>query len=124
MRVLVVSFGVQEGAQMWLEQTGCRYDMLLDPQRKIYQAFGLGSSYAKVLKFSSLLQCGEYQVAKRSFPDIPYRLLEDLYQMGGDFILNQEGKVLLSRPCMYPLDRPVLQDLLQAITGSGSSISS
>jgi len=34
-RVLVVSFGGMEGAQLWLEQTGCTFDLLLDPQRKV-----------------------------------------------------------------------------------------
>ncbi|KAG9347519.1 hypothetical protein JZ751_005087, partial [Albula glossodonta] len=33
-RVLVVSFGCQEGALNWLQSTGCKYDMLLDPQKK------------------------------------------------------------------------------------------
>lgn len=35
LRVLVVSIGVLEGAQMWLEQTGCTFEMVLDPQRKV-----------------------------------------------------------------------------------------
>lgn len=35
MKVLVVSFGSVEGAQLWLEQTGCSFEMLLDPQRKV-----------------------------------------------------------------------------------------
>lgn len=34
-QVLVVSFGSVEGAQLWLEQTGCSFEMLLDPQRKV-----------------------------------------------------------------------------------------
>lgn len=34
-RVLVVSFGSVEGAQIWLEQTGCSFEMVLDPQRKV-----------------------------------------------------------------------------------------
>ncbi|KAM7396018.1 hypothetical protein PAMA_007345 [Pampus argenteus] len=114
MRVLVVSFGSVVGARLWLEQTGCTFDMLLDPQRKIYRSFGLGSSYAKVMKFSCLLQYGEYGAVDRDFPDIPPHLLEDIYQMGGDFVLDEAGKVLLSHPCLTPLDRPAVTDVLQA----------
>ena len=33
--VVVVSFGCQEGASHWLQETGCQYDMLLDPDRKV-----------------------------------------------------------------------------------------
>uniref|UniRef100_A0A3B4TM56 Selenoprotein L n=1 Tax=Seriola dumerili TaxID=41447 RepID=A0A3B4TM56_SERDU len=114
LRVLVVSFGSLEGAQLWLEQTGCTFDMLLDPQRKIYRSFGLGSSYAKVMKFGCLLQYSEYGAVKRDFPDVPPRLLEDIYQMGGDFLLDEAGKVLLSHPSKTPMDRLTVKDILQA----------
>uniref|UniRef100_A0A3Q3GFB6 Selenoprotein L n=1 Tax=Kryptolebias marmoratus TaxID=37003 RepID=A0A3Q3GFB6_KRYMA len=110
----LVSFGGVEGAQLWLEQTGCTFEMLLDPQRKVYRSFGLGASYAKVMKFSCLLHYSEYRTANIDFPDFPPRLLEDLYQMGGDFLLDDSGKVLLSHPSKSPLDRPGLTDVLQA----------
>lgn len=32
---LVISFGCQEGASHWLHETGCPYEMLLDPDRKV-----------------------------------------------------------------------------------------
>ncbi|CAL8317671.1 unnamed protein product [Merluccius merluccius] len=83
----------------------------------IYRAFGLGSSYAKVLKFSFLLQAAEYKSAGREFPDVPHRLLGDIYQMGGDFVLDEEGKVLLSHPSQHPLDRPAMADILAAMPG-------
>ncbi|KAI3364491.1 hypothetical protein L3Q82_011272, partial [Scortum barcoo] len=114
-RVVVVAFGSVEGARLWLEQTGCTYDMLLDPQRKIYRSFGLGSSYAKVMKFGCLLRYSEYEAAGRDFPDFPPRLLEDIYQLGGDFLLDAAGKVLLSHPSKNPLDRPSVTDILQAV---------
>lgn len=115
MRVLVVSFGSVEGAQLWLEQTGCTFNIVLDQQRKIYRSFGLGSSYAKVMRFGCLLQYGEYGAVDRDFPDIPPRLLEDIYQMGGDFLLDDTGKVLLPHPCKTPLDRPTVSHILQAV---------
>lgn len=33
--VVVVSFGCQEGASHWLQETGCQYHMLLDPGKKV-----------------------------------------------------------------------------------------
>uniref|UniRef100_A0A665V1Y1 Selenoprotein L n=2 Tax=Echeneis naucrates TaxID=173247 RepID=A0A665V1Y1_ECHNA len=114
LRVLVVSFGSLEGARLWLQQTGCTFDLLLDQQRKIYRTFGLGSSYAKVMKFSCLLQYSEYGIAERYFPDVPHRLLEDIYQLGGDFLLDEGGKVILSHPSKTPHDRPTMKDVLIA----------
>uniref|UniRef100_A0AAY5KNJ6 Selenoprotein L n=1 Tax=Esox lucius TaxID=8010 RepID=A0AAY5KNJ6_ESOLU len=118
-RVLVVSFGCREGGQLWLEQTGCKYNMLLDPERNVYKAFGLGSSYTKVMSFRSLLKYAEYIVLGQEFPDIPPRFLEDLYQLGGDFVLDEEGKVIFSHPCRNPLDRPKVEHIVATILSRG-----
>ncbi|PWA27366.1 hypothetical protein CCH79_00000590 [Gambusia affinis] len=120
-RVMVVSFGSVEGAQLWLEQTGCTFEMLLDSQKKVYQSFGLGSSFSKVLKFGCLMQLSEFSAADRDVPDFPHRLLEDIYQLGGDFLLDETGKVLLSHPSKTPLDRPSLKDVLQAAEDDSTS---
>uniref|UniRef100_A0AAY4CDP3 Uncharacterized protein n=1 Tax=Denticeps clupeoides TaxID=299321 RepID=A0AAY4CDP3_9TELE len=119
-RVLVVSFGCQEGAQFWLQQTGCKFEMLLDPLREIYKAFGLGCSYAKVLKFGCMLQYSEYLVLKRELPQVPPQFIDDVYQLGGDFLLNEDGKVIFSHCSKSPIDRPKMTDLLAAIS-EGSS---
>uniref|UniRef100_A0AAV2K7T2 Selenoprotein L n=1 Tax=Knipowitschia caucasica TaxID=637954 RepID=A0AAV2K7T2_KNICA len=113
-RVLVVSFSVLEGAQIWLEQTGCTLPMLLDQQRSIYRSFGLVSSYSKVMRFGCLLSYSEFGAVDRDFPEIPPRLLEDLYQMGGDFLIDETGKVILSHASKTPLDRPSVEDILKA----------
>ncbi|KAM3603393.1 uncharacterized protein V6R79_021384 [Siganus canaliculatus] len=113
-KVLVVAFGGQEGAKFWLEQTRCVFDLVLDPQRKIYRSFGLGSSYAKVIKFDILLQYSEFGAVDRDFPEVPPRLSEDIYQMGGNFLLDEAGKVILCHPCKNPLDRPSVKEILQA----------
>ena len=34
-RVVIISFGQIRGAEFWLEETGCVFDMLLDPARKV-----------------------------------------------------------------------------------------
>lgn len=35
-------------------------------------------------------------------------------QMGGDFMLDDEGRVIFRYPCKNPLDRPSLEQILQA----------
>lgn len=37
-----------------------------------------------------------------------------IFQMGGDFLLDEAGTVLFSHRCGTPLDRPSVQDVLQA----------
>lgn len=115
LKVLVVSFGSFEGAQLWLEQTGCTFDVVLDQQRKVYRSFGLGSFYSKVMNFNCLLKYSEYGAAGRDFPDFPGRLVEDIYQMGGDFMLDEAGKVVFHYPCKNPRDRPSVKEILQVL---------
>lgn len=113
-RVLVVSFGNLEGSRLWLEVTGCIFSIVLDQQRTIYKNFGLGSSYSSVMKFDCLLTYSEYGAADRDLPDISAHLEEDIFQMGGDFMLDERGKVIFRHPCKNPLDRPSVERILQA----------
>lgn len=115
-RVVVVSYGCLEGAQLWLQQTGCTFDMVLDAQRQVYKAFGLGSSYAKVMKFDCMLQYSGFVACQRAFPDVPPKFIEDVYQLGGDYVLDEGGKVIFSHPSTRPTDRPKLEDLLARIS--------
>lgn len=44
-----------------------------------------------------------------------------LFQMGGDFLIDEAGKVILCLPSKTPLDRPSVEDILQAADPSTSS---
>ncbi|KAK9956251.1 hypothetical protein ABG768_013996 [Culter alburnus] len=116
LRVLVVSYGSLEGATFWLGQTGYEFDMLLDAERVVYQAFGLGSSIRKVMKFKLMLHYSEFLVTNRQLPDVPPQFIDDLFQMGGDFVLDQGGKVIFSYPCKSPVDRPSATQILAAVS--------
>jgi len=43
------------------------------------------------------------------------------FQMGGDFLLDDTGKVLLCHPSKIPLDRPSVTDILQAAAPAGGT---
>ncbi|XP_039993991.1 prostamide/prostaglandin F synthase-like [Xiphias gladius] len=112
--VVVVSFGCEEGASHWLQETGCRYDMLLDPERKMYTAFGLQASLKKVLNFSNMLLYAEYVADNMEFPRELPSIQDDMFQLGGDFVLDEHGRVLFSHCCQSPIDRPSVEVILSA----------
>ncbi|XP_054470258.1 uncharacterized protein LOC129103698 [Anoplopoma fimbria] len=112
--VVVVSFGCNEGASHWLQETSCQYDMLLDPERKMYAAFGLGASVKKVLNFRNMLLYAEYVVDNMEFPRGLPSIQDDMFQLGGDFVLDEHGRVLLAHCCQSPVDRPSVEDILSA----------
>lgn len=115
LRVLVISFGCREGGLYWLQDTGFKYDMLLDQHREMYHAFGLGVSIAKVWSFSNLFLYAEYKALKRQFARTPANIKDDIYQVGGDFVLDEHGKVIYFHPSENPSDRPSVTELLNAI---------
>lgn len=112
--VVVISFGCQKGASHWLQETGCQYDMLLDPDRKMYAAFGLGASLRQVLNFNNMLLYAEYVMDNMEFPRGLPSIQEDMFQLGGDFVLDEQGRVLFSHRCQSPIDRPSVEDILSA----------
>ncbi|KAM6968528.1 uncharacterized protein LKV04_017387 [Tautogolabrus adspersus] len=111
-QVLVVSFGCQEGASHRLKETACQYDMLLDSDRKMYTAFGLGASLKKVLSFNNMLLYAEYVVDNMEFPRGLPSIQDDMFQLGGDIVLDEHGRVLFSHCCQSPIDRPSVKDIL------------
>lgn len=52
MKVVVVSFGALEGARLWLQQTKCSLDFVLDPQRKVDYSLG----WAVTIYFTHLFE--------------------------------------------------------------------
>ncbi|KAM7403498.1 hypothetical protein PAMA_004114 [Pampus argenteus] len=78
--VVVISFGCQEGASHWLQETSCQYDMLLDPDRKMYTSFGLGGSLKKVLNFGNMLRYAEYVADNLEFPRGLASIQDDMFQ--------------------------------------------
>ena len=45
---MVISFGIEKGAKIWLEETKCIFPMFLDHERTFYESFGLQRSIEKV----------------------------------------------------------------------------
>ena len=45
--VLIISFGTLPAAEKWLEETCSPFRLLLDPERAVYEAYGLERSLAR-----------------------------------------------------------------------------
>lgn len=109
-KVVVVSFGSAEGAQRWLKETGCELDVYLDPERKLYSLVGLGRSVYKVWNIGTLRFYAQ-EIAKGVKPPEAFAG-DDFLQMGGDFTLDKELKMVLSYPSKDPSDRVSIDNIL------------
>lgn len=84
--------------------------MLLDTDRSLYRALGLKRSVAKVWTVSSLVYYAEQKLAGRTL----LAMLEedDPHQLGGDFIVDPNGKLVLVYQSKTSTDRPSTDYLL------------
>lgn len=107
--VLVVSFSARtEAARAWLEETCPSFIMLLDPERKVYRAYGLKRSWLRIWNpvaawdYIRLLLSGQRVRGIEADP----------YQLGGDFIVDTKGVLRLAYRSRVATDYPPVADLL------------
>ena len=108
-QVKVVSFAPPESVQSYIEQFDWKFEIFSDPQREVYKLFGLGRAKPwkifhprTIIKFVKLLTQGA-KIQKTK---------EDEFQMGGDFLIDAEGRLCYIFQSETPDDRPTVEELL------------
>jgi peroxiredoxin len=109
----VVSFAEPAKLFQYQEYHNWPFAILADPNRVAYKAFALKRlsrlsvfSPATLWQYLQLLRKGQ---RLRHYGD------EDIYQGGGDFLIDREGNILFAHRSQDPADRPPLEKLLKAI---------
>jgi peroxiredoxin len=106
--VLIVSFGALPAAQAWLEETCSPFRLLLDPERRAYQAYGLERSLLRSWNLRTIVHYVRLLASGRRWRGIQ----GDSAQLGGDFVVDQQGILRLAYCSHDPTDRPPVEDLL------------
>ncbi|MBI5490443.1 MAG: AhpC/TSA family protein [Deltaproteobacteria bacterium] len=111
--VLVISFGRIEQVEGFRRRIGIPFPVATDPDRRAYDAYGMsrGSFWqiwgpSVIWKYVKLVSAG-LELRK---PDPG----DDLNQLGGDFLVGRDGRILVAHPSVTPADRPRVEDLLAA----------
>lgn len=91
--------------------------MLLDTERRIYLAFGLPRSVAKVWGVGSMVYYAEKITQGIPLPKPYENIHDDAIQMGGDFVINKNGDVTFMYCSQTSSDRPLISAVLEAIKG-------
>jgi hypothetical protein len=111
--IVVVSFAEPAKLQRYQESHNWPFVILADPNRIAYQAFALKRlSWFSVFSLSTLWTYSKllYKGQKRR-----YHGKDDIYQSGGDFLIDREGSILFARRGHNPADRPLPETLLKTI---------
>jgi hypothetical protein len=118
--VLAVSFTEPRRLTPYLEKHPLPFPVVADPSRAAYRAFALGSTSWRTFFRGGVL--GRYLrlIGRGWLPRASAG--EDVLQLGGDFVLDREGGVVLAYRSAEPTDRPAVPVLLEALrTAAGSA---
>lgn len=111
-RIVVVTFEADFLARSYAEDTSMKWPLLVDAARETYRAYGmLSASFLDVWNpktfwayLKELVKGTRIGTSKG-----------DLYQQGGDVLIDPDGIVALHHVGAGPVDRPSVESLLRRI---------
>lgn len=110
-KIIIISYGNTEAVSKWKEEIGCPFAVYRDPDRKLYDLFALEQSIKRVWNTETISSYAAMKVSGDRLPIMSGD--DDPHQMGGDFVLDDEGSVLLHYASKIPSDRPSIEQLLE-----------
>jgi peroxiredoxin len=112
-KIVVVSFAEPEKLARYQERHRWPFMILADPERKAYQRLALKRlSWFRVFSPATLKLYSKLMREGRLREDYGR---EDIYQAGGNFLLDRTGSIFFAHRSQNPADRPSVQKLLQEI---------
>jgi peroxiredoxin len=111
--VAVVSFAEPAKLIRYQDQHRWPFPIFADPKRHVYRAFTLKRlSWLRVFSPATLKL---YFKLTRAGRTRAHYGKEDIYQGGGDFLLDRAGNILFAHRGSDPADRPPVKELLEVI---------
>ncbi|GJM41953.1 MAG: hypothetical protein DHS20C20_22350 [Ardenticatenaceae bacterium] len=110
MQIATISFGTEYWSNVWLHETQSPFPFLVDHELNAYRAYGLESSILRAWSPRNLLYYAKAKLNGREM--LGNR--GDTHQLGGDFLVGGNGRIQLAHPSRDPVDRPSIDQLLQA----------
>ena len=112
--VIVVSFETRERVAWLQNRLRLPFVIALDPQRGAYRTFGLRrASFLRTYTHPEVVLFYARARLRRHVPDLHRR--QDRRQLGGDFVLDRDGVVVLAHPERGPEDRAPIGEILRAV---------
>lgn len=116
--VLVVTFEADFLARAYAERTQLRWPLLVDSKRELFAAYDMHrGSFWNIMGPASMWIYAKLMLRGR-LPRLPK---DDVYQLGGDVLIDADGIVRLHHVGSGPADRPSVESILAAIRGESTS---
>jgi peroxiredoxin len=98
----------------FLREQPLAFPVVADPARFVYRVFGLErTTWGTMLRPGVILRY--LRLIFRGWRPQKVREGEDILQLGGDFILDKEGRLTYAYRSTEPTDRPSVEELLKAL---------
>lgn len=112
--VSLITFTDPDNLPTYQERNRLRLQLLIDPDRSAYRAFGLGRG--SVHRVWGLRAARRYlEILRRQGPSGLHRPVEDTLQLGGDFVISPAGTLAWGFWGRGPDDRPDIDQLVEAV---------
>ncbi len=95
-----------------MKETCTSYEVLLDRERIVYNAYSLERSYSRSRNLKTRWYYFKAWLSGKKTHD---SYGDDTSQLGGDFIVDKDGSLRLVYPSHDPTDRPPVDDLLKIL---------
>lgn len=117
-QVLAICHATPALAAQFLEDDPLPFPLLCDPDRTAYTAFGLArASWLRLMRPDVVL--GYLRFMRQGWKPQRPSGREDLLQLGGDFLLDAQRRLVFAHRSSDPIDRPTIAELLDAVRAAG-----
>ncbi len=112
--VTIVSFESNDRVDSLQSRLNLPFTIALDLQRNAYDIFGLRrASFLRTYVHPDVVLFYARALLQRRIPDL--RRGQDRRQLGGDFVLDRDGVLVLAHPERGPEDRVAVGAILRAV---------
>jgi peroxiredoxin len=108
-QVVLVGLGTFDRAEAFKKQFNISFPIICDPEKKLYQTYGLGRSSVARMASPAFLLKGLKALSQGYLPGVPR---DDVMQMPGVFLIDTSGNIRYARYSKDPSDNPSVETLL------------
>jgi len=108
-QVVLVGLGAPDQAEAFKKQFSLSFPIICDPEKKLYQTYGLGRGSVASMASPSLFLKGLKTLSRGHTPGVPQG---DVMQMPGVFLIDTSGNIRYAHYSKDPSDNPSVETLL------------
>ena len=112
--VVAITFATPTEALKLSEELKLPFELACDTKKEVYKSFELGSARLGDFFYPSVLFKFLGRILTGWLPSLDYSK-EDLFQLGGDMVININGEVVYRYKSTDPADRPSIKSLLEQL---------